>query len=109
MFSTPLDEDGQRWTLRRGYQWLTDEDSWQQIWATRNHISVDRTEVRFTVAIPKASRDRLIRWRDLATTLPPLWVETLARPGDEHWFIYRGNIPAGWLRRRESRPGAIAA
>jgi hypothetical protein len=109
------------WPTARGYQrladlqWLTDSDSWTQGWATRELVHCDRTEARFRVAIPKSQSAALLYpWRAFAWKLglPRQEVEWFAEAGgggDEHWYVFLGGIPRGWLRGLELRPSEVLA
>lgn len=86
--------------ITRGWQWLTENDSFEQSWCDSAHKSLpyDRNEVRITVCIPKAHRHTLMTWLEMATYLP-LTAAMLNSYGDpEHWFIFKGKIPPGWFR-----------
>src|SRR5687767_12564214 len=100
---------GDRITLLPRYQWLTDEDKWDQPWNPRKTIKYDRTAWRVVVVVPKSERRHLFRWRDLAAKLrlPDQAVTTLNMNGevdDSHWWVYAGLIPRLWLRTWEHRP-----
>lgn len=93
-------------------EWLTTDDNWLgQTWATMTITHCDRTEARFVVVIPKAHRNKLMHWRKAADQLGISRVyqdEVISRPGEEHWHVFLGNIPRGWLRTLELRPGVPA-
>ena len=92
----------------RGVQWLTDDDNWAQPWATQHIVHCDRSETRFSVVIPKSARKHLFPWRYLREGLSEKDVAELEMtPGGEHWWLYFGNIPAGWIRGLEQRPVGI--
>lgn len=95
-----LDADGNLLKLDGPYQWLTDDPSFdRQSWATRNVISIDRTEARLTIRIPKTSRDKLARAHDLLPTFPEGTKKIILDwPGSEHWYLFAGRIPRGWIR-----------
>lgn len=97
-----------------GFQWLTDDPAWSQGWATMRTLDCDRTEARFTVAIPKGDRGNLIRWTDLGPRLgftpeQMAWFSEFGGYGADHWWLYRGRIRPSWLRDLTYRPAMEAA
>lgn len=96
----------------RGWQWLTDDPSWQQGWATMETLDCDRTEVRFIVAIPKSHRNKLHRWDALSEMFAKWWVDDFREQGggdSSHWYVFQGPIPFGWTRGMEQRPVRVAS
>lgn len=96
-----------------GWQWLTDDATWRQSWATQISIRCDRTEVRLVVEIPLLELHRLKRWDAVAAEFgyPPDLARQFAQIGggtdSSHWFVFRGPIPISWLLRLESRPSDV--
>jgi hypothetical protein len=101
-----LDEDGRVKFLAGPCQWLTDDPGWgSQGWATRKKLTYDRTAARLTVAIPKCHRYRLIRAYDYLPCLPPPTRRLITDwEGSEHWYLFFGKIPPGWIRKVEWKP-----
>jgi hypothetical protein len=82
-------------------QWMTnDMDFNNQSWATtRELIDYDRNDVRLMISIPKSSRIRLVRACDFIKGFPEDSRHIVTDwPGSEHWYLYLGNIPSGWIR-----------
>jgi hypothetical protein len=91
-------------------QWLTDDDDWNQEWATQVFIPENRTAFRFKVCIPKSARGLLHRWEPFARDqgLPPDWLRAFNKETSGHWYIFLGRIPPGWLRGLEKRPAVVS-
>jgi hypothetical protein len=95
-----------------GWQWLTDDPTWRQSWATRQAITCDRTECRLVVAVPLLELHRLLRWSRVAADFgySPELARAFAELGGgsaadaEHWRVFGGPIPADWIVRLERRP-----
>lgn len=105
---------GDRITLLPNYQWLTDEDKWEQPWNPQETVQYDRCAWRVVVVIPKAAQRNLFRWRDLAKKLrlPQEAIDALNMSGavdDSHWWVYAGPISWRWLATWERRPSEVEA
>jgi hypothetical protein len=93
-----------------GWQWLTSDPAWRQSWATQLKHNCDRTEVRFTVAIPLLELHRLQRWDKVAADygydaeLARKFREIGGGTDSSQWFIFRGAIPADWIVGFDERP-----
>lgn len=87
-------------------QWLTSNGDWgMQSWATSQLINYDRTAYRLTVKIPKAHREYLREAWEYCYRLPGLAYKLVDDwPGSEHWYVFLGRIPPGWIRRVEKKP-----
>jgi hypothetical protein len=85
-----------------GYIWLTSNHSWHQDPIShKGSLPYSRTEVRLTVHIP--DNGNLLKF-DENKNITPLY-EDMTRYGDpENWYIYKGIIPRGWIRKAESNP-----
>lgn len=99
------------WRVLRGYQWLTDDASWKQGWAT-DHSGVcgDRMAVRVAVEVPEGEKRSLFRWNVYALAVLGMDRRVLkafnATGGSDgkSWWVYRGSVPTGWLREWEHKP-----
>lgn len=92
--------------VERGYQWLTENPSWDQSWDSMRDIPYPRTAYRITIEIPMRARRKLIRWD---TGWPDLTNEKMARVlsshGDpHHWFVFDGVVWPAWFRVVERNP-----
>lgn len=103
--------------LAPGWQWLTDDATWRQSWATRVRARCDRTEVRLVIEIPLLAMTRLRHWPKVAEQFG--FTPDLARRFAElgggtpesaaHWYVFRGSIDAGWVVDMERRPLELGA
>jgi len=86
-------------------QWLTKEKNFNsQSWATRNIVTYDRTAFRIILAIPKSHRAVLCRAHDYLPQLPKDSQRLITDwEGSEHWYLFFGNIPSGWIRKIEPK------
>jgi hypothetical protein len=99
-----------------GVVWLTDSPDWSQTWSTRDvpvpgYGPCNRTEARVEVSIPRRDRASLVPWRVAREFVLTAGLrDDLERFGDpEHWYVFAGDIPRGWLRLHEATPLAMAA
>lgn len=96
--------------IRRGWQWLTESDSWNQGWSPRPVRSVDghecnRTEWRLSVRIPTSGMSRLHSWESVATRFG-FDDEMLTRFNEaggvdecwSGWWLFEGPLPASWIK-----------
>lgn len=102
-----LDEHRNLVRMLDKWQWLTDERRpEEQSWATSEGLEYSRTETRLTIAIPKSHRHQLHKARDLPKYRWPFsesaWTIITEWPGSEHWYVYFGNVPSGWIREIEA-------
>ena len=97
-------------SMINGVQWLTTDPDWRQSWATMQITHCDRSEARFSIVIPKHHRNKLLPWKKAAIQLGATegYIREFERPGHEHWFVFFGSIPRGWLRSLELREKAPA-
>lgn len=90
---------GKRYKLINNLQWLTsDPDKENQSWATKELIDYDRTAIRITVDIPEYFLENLVSAREFVKNFTgenKALVEEWE--GSESWFIYKGQIPPGWI------------
>lgn len=86
--------------LVRPCQWLTsDGDFNSQSWATRGLVQYDRTAVRLKMVIPKTARGKLWNAHDLLPQIPEESRRLITDwDGSEHWYLFFGRIPPGWIR-----------
>jgi|GEM_PF-507314 len=101
-----MNDDGELQSFIWPCQWLTSNGDWdKQSWATSQLIDYDRTAYRLTVAIPKAQRDNLFEAWDYCMRLPSPGHRLVEDwPGSEHWYLFLGQIPPGWIRKVEKKP-----
>lgn len=101
-----LDSNGGLVSLISPCQWLTKDGDWDnQSWATQQLISYDRTAFRLLISIPKAHRHLLINAYDYLPQLPVPTKRLITDwEGSEHWYLFLGRIPRGWIRKVEQRP-----
>ena len=81
-------------------QWLTaDPNPFHQSWATRQLIPYSRTAYRLTIDIPMSRLRKLHRATTFVKDMPQKDQEIVTRwAGSEHWYIYKGKIPATWIK-----------
>lgn len=86
-----------------GYIWLTSNKSWEQeCLRGSGRLPYKRNEVRMTVVIPDHGLSRILKF-DQNKDLSPIY-EDMTRYGDpENWYIYKGIIPKGWIRKIETQ------
>ncbi len=99
-----LDDYGRLNGFLKPCQWLTDNRRpEQQSWATNRSLDYDRTEVRLTISIPKYHRMKLARAIEYVNSHHVAGSKGIVTdwPGHEHWYMYFGNIPRGWIREIE--------
>ena len=101
----PVLQDGKIGVIP-GWQWLTVNPSFQQVWANTEFtiLPYDRTAFRLTVIIPKTAQKQLFRWLDICNKFPI--DRHLNAYGDpENWYVFRGRIKAGWIRKVDLKNG----
>lgn len=105
-----LDKDGNLVSVISPCQWLTSDGDWdKQSWATKNLINYDRTAYRLLFSIPKAHRKQLFKAHDFLPNLPTPTQRLITDwEGSEHWYLFFGKIPRGWIREVQQRPGLKA-
>ena len=89
--------------------WLTEDGSWSQMWSPRKvpGVACDRTEVRLSVLVPKAARDRLLTYDRIRPFVQPDWREDFEGGFDlSVWRAYMGRIPWSWVRGMVERQAA---
>ena len=92
-----FEPDG-RVKLRRGYQWLTREQSFEQPWAQVGTLPLTKNAWRITVEIPAVFSNQLARWDELCVRYPIACADDLNMiPGHGDWYLYRGEIPPEWF------------
>lgn len=99
--SIPLYQN-KRFGLLPGWQWLTTNPSFNQEWANTEFSTLpyDRTAFRLTVVIPKTAKKYLHRWLDIHDKFPT--DSCLNAFGDpENWYVFKGRIKPGWIRKVE--------
>lgn len=100
------------WAMVPGFQWLTEDPDWRaQGWNTNHDGAIeDRTELRFTIVIPRGFRQGLKRWNAFALTvlrLPEATLQAFNAEGGSLWWLYQGAIVAEWITDCERRPSGI--
>lgn len=81
-----------------GYQWLTANGNFVQAWEAYSSLPYRRNAVRIELKIPKAHRDKLLRWIEFGRRFKISAI--LNSFGDpENWYVYHGRIPTGWFRK----------
>lgn len=85
--------------MAKGYQWLTVCGEWRsQTWCEgTGTLPYRRDEVRMTVDVPDGDPN-VLRWIEVGSKLSREW-RTLNSYGDPwNWRLYRGDVPASWIK-----------
>ena len=91
--------------VQKGYQWLTQESSYEQPWALLGSLPVARNRYRITVAIPPPMSSRLAAWADICKLYSPESATGLnSCPGWQDWYVFKGIIPRSWFIAIERNP-----
>lgn len=87
--------------INNGYQWLTSNESFDQpSLVGTGALPYSKTEVRMSVVIPDKKLGNLLKF-DEHKELTPLYDDLTILGDPENWYVYRGMIPRGWIRRVE--------
>lgn len=100
-----LDREG-RPEMRPGFQWLTLDPEWFQLWAAKGQLPYARNSYRITLEIPPEKERRAFRWTELVRRCNPDCAEEIQRnAGDvSKWIVYAGVIPPQWFLAIERNP-----
>lgn len=98
MGSTPIFENGSL-RVEGGTQWLTkDGNPDRQSWNTQSTLPYSRTARRLTINISYSHRKKIVPAHDFMAQYPAENAGLVdGWAGSEHWFVYRGKIPPGWI------------
>lgn len=97
-----------RFTLERGWQWLTSDPDWSQDWdipGLGSALPYRRTDWRLAVDIPAIYADRCVPWPTWELRRRPPSSEYLSRfRSSIHWYVFHGPIPPAWVIAWDRNP-----
>lgn len=100
----PVEFDGERAVIIRGYQWLTENPSFSPDWNTTTLISYRRDDVRIAIEIPEAVRQRLVKWDDVGHRMTRMLEDLNDGRAHHEWWLFHGKVHPGWFRDITWRP-----
>lgn len=85
--------------LLEGWQWLTEDGSFDQSWNTMENLDYDRTAYRITIRVPPLANNKLYRWTSVMDRLvEPQARRSLNAKGDpENWVLFKGVLRPRWF------------
>ena len=87
-----------------GWIWLTSKSGFdQECLEGTGRLPYKRNEVRITVKFPDLALGCLYKF-DEHKNLTPLYEDMTMFGDPENWWLYKGKIPKGWLKKFDNKP-----
>jgi len=91
-----------------GWQWLTQNASWDQEWARtmiRVEAPIRRDAYRIVVDVPQGELRQLFTWAEIRDRYLPESREYIdSFPEAVDWYLFFGEIPPAWFVKIEPNP-----